>query len=125
MRERVKKWAAAQAPDHMFFAVCLEKTLIGYVSLHRREEGHELGICFHSAYGGRGYAREAVLALMDYCRTLGISALTAGTAEKNLPSGRLLRAVGFEKTGSEPVSFYRDGAGEPIWFQGGLFRKEL
>ena len=121
VQQRIARWSQASAPTHMFFAVCLKDTVSGYISLHQRERGHEMGICFHSDYAGYGYAKESVLALIDYVKSLGIDRLLVGTAENNLPSNRLLRALDFKKTGSESVSFYKDSTGNPIWFEGGDF----
>ena len=39
---RIARWAAAgQGPDHFFFAVCLCKTVIGYIAFNRRPIGYE------------------------------------------------------------------------------------
>ena len=87
VQPRIAKWAAANSgTEHMFFAVCLDDTVIGYIAFNIRENGHEIGYCFHSAYHGKGYAKESHLALIDYMRELGIKRLTAGTAIKNTPS---------------------------------------
>lgn len=124
VQPRIAKWAAENAgPEHMFFAVCLDGNVIGYIALNRRQRGYELGYCFHSAYHGKGYARESHLALFAWLRTLGITAFMAGTALKNAPSVKLLNALGFCLTGEERVSFYRDAGGNAIFFDGGVFEK--
>lgn len=109
----------------MFFAVCLESAVIGYVAFNIRENGHEIGYCFHSAYHGKGYAKESMLALFDYVRSLGIKRLTAGTALKNVPSAALLKSLGFELIETEKVSFYKDDSGNDIVFDGGVFELDL
>lgn len=124
VQPRIAKWAAANAgTEHMFFAVCLDETVIGYIALNRRERGYELGYCFHSAYHGKGYARESNLALFATLRTLGITAFVAGTALQNTPSVKLLNALGFRLTGQEKVSFYQNAGGNAIFFDGGIFEK--
>ena len=55
----------------------------------------------------------------------GISRVTAGTAIKNVPSVRLLEALGFHLIGTETVSFYQDENGNDIEFEGGLFELKL
>ena len=106
----------------MFFAICLGDTVIGYSAFNIRENGYEIGYCFHSAYHGKGYAKESHLALFDYLRTLGITKFTAGTAINNTPSVFLLKSLGFELTETENVSFYKDAQGNDIVFQGGIFK---
>ena len=126
VRARIAKWAAANsATEHMFFAICLGDIVIGYITFNIRTDGHEIGYCFHSAYHGKGYAKESHLALIDYMRKLGIKRLTAGTALGNTPSVALLKSLGFELIGTEKVSFYKDADGNDIVFDGGVFELNL
>ena len=126
VQPRIAKWAAANSgTEHMFFAVCLGDTVIGYIAFNIRENGHEIGYCFHSAYHGKGFAKESHLALIDYMRELGIKRLTAGTALNNTPSVALLKSLGFELIETEKVSFYKDANGNDIVFDGGVFELNL
>ena len=122
VRMRLCRWANANSGlEHMFFAVCLDGTVIGYIALNKRACGYEIGYCFLSAYHGKGYAKESHLALFNYLRGLGITKFTAGTAIHNRPSISLLKSLGFRQTSSEKVSFYKDMEGNDIVFDGGLF----
>ena len=98
VQARIVKWAAANSGmEHMFFAICLDEIVIGYIAFNVRDIGYEIGYCFHSAYHGKGYARESMLALFDYLRTLGIKKFSAGTAINNTPSVKLLTSLGFSR----------------------------
>lgn len=122
VRARVCKWARFHnSMEHMFFAICLGDTVIGYIAFNSREDSYEIGYCFHSDYHGMGYARESHRALFDYLRTLGIAKFTVGTGLSNTPSVALLKALGFELIGTENVSFYKDAQGNDIVFEGGIF----
>ena len=122
VQARIAKWAAANSgTEHMFFAICLDETVIGYVAFNIRDIGYEIGYCFHSAYHGKGYAKESMLALFDYLRTLGITNFSAGTAINNTPSVKLLSSLGFKLVEQEKVSFYKDADGNDIVFDGGIF----
>ncbi len=121
---RVSRWATCTGTDHMFFAVCLDTTVIGYIAFNKREDSHEIGYCFHSAYHGKGYAKESHQALFEYLRTLGITKFTAGTAINNTPSVALLKSLGFMLKGYEKVSFYKDADGYGVFFNGGIFEFE-
>lgn len=105
----------------MFFAICFNDTVIGYIAFNIRENGYEIGYCFHSDFHGKGYAKESHLALFDYLRGLGIMSFTAGTAINNKPSVSLLKILGFKQVGTEKVSFYKDSEGNDIVFDGGIF----
>ena len=122
VRIRISKWAKAnEGTEHMFFAICLENTIIGYIAFNIRENGYEIGYCFHSAYHGKGYAKESHKALFDYLRTLGITKFIARTALNNVPSVSLLKSLGFILIETEKVSFYKDSEGNDIVFDGGIF----
>lgn len=122
VRTRIAKWAAANSGiEHMFFAVCLGDTMIGYIAFNIREDGYEIGYCFHSAYHRKGYAKESHIALFDYLRSLGIKKFIAGTALNNTPSVALLTSLGFKLVQTEKVSFYQDAEGNNIVFDGGIF----
>ena len=127
VRRRVARWAQATRSgcEHMFFIPCLDGRGIGYFSLNICPEGYELGYGFLNAYHGKGYARESLTAILGYIRGLGAKRITAGTAINNLPSVALLRSVGFEQTGTERVSFYKDSSGNDIFFDGGIFEIRL
>ena len=127
VRPRIARWAQATAAgtDHLFFAVCPEEAVIGYIACNRREASHELGYCFHATVHGKGYAGEAHRALFPCLRSLGINRLTAGTALNNTPSVKLLTSLGFRLTGTEQVSFYKDAQGRDIVFEGCLFELQL
>ncbi|MBQ8857599.1 MAG: GNAT family N-acetyltransferase [Lachnospiraceae bacterium] len=122
VRRRIEKWAAASSgTEHIFFAISLDETVIGYSAFNIREDGYEIGYCFHSAYHGKGYAKESHIALFDYLSTQGITKFTAGTAINNIPSVSLLKSLGFTLIGTENVSFYKDAQGNDIVFEGGIF----
>ncbi len=123
---RIGKWASfADSREHMFFAVCLDNTLIGYVVLHRHGDVCELGYCFHSDFHGKGYAKESIAAILEAVKVEGVSLVTAGTALNNVPSVRLLTALGFAQTGTEQVSFDKSEDGTDIVFDGGRFELKL
>ena len=123
VQRRIAKWAGANSgTEHMFFAICLGDIVIGYSAFNIREDGHEIGYCFHSAYHGKGYAKESHTALFNYLQTLGITKFTAGTAINNTPSVSFLKTLGFELIGTENVSFYKDAQGNDIVFEGGIFK---
>ena len=122
VQARIAKWAAANSgTEHMFFAICLDEIVIGYIAFNIRENGYEIGYCFHSAYHGKGYAKESMLTLFNYLRTLGITKFSAGTAINNTPSVKLLTSLGFKLVEQEKVSFYKDANGKDIVFDGGIF----
>lgn len=122
VRSRIDRWASvAEGMEHIFFAVCLQDTVIGFVSLNQRSDSYELGYGFHSDFHGKGYAKESLSAIIEWITAAGASCITAGTALDNAPSVRLLLSLGFRQTGTEDVSFWKDAEGNDIVFKGGIF----
>lgn len=122
VRSKIEKWTTLRdSIAHMFFSVCLESTVIGYIAAHRNEESYEIGYCFHPNYHGKGYAKESIAAVINEIRKTGIKRITAGTAIKNISSVKLLKSLGFTQIGTEKVSFHKDENGKDIVFDGGIF----
>lgn len=124
---RISRWAdfTRRGTEHIFFAVCLGDAVIGYVAFNQRETGHEVGYSFHPAYHGKGYAKEALAALLSHLHGMGLTHFSAGCVLNNTPSVRLLTGLGFRLTGTEQVSFYKDAQGQDIFFDGGIFELEI
>ncbi len=102
-----------------FYAVELLSTskVIGFLSLNNSEEQgvRNLGYCIHTQYQGKGYGTEAVNEIIRYAKEeLNIYKLITGTAKDNVPSVRLLSAVGFKKIGENVGSIVKDENGNPI-----------
>ncbi|MGH3332596.1 MAG: GNAT family N-acetyltransferase [Nocardioidaceae bacterium] len=99
---------AAEDPDNHGVAVVLDGVVIGTVFLDvvdgmgqpgmpPRTEA-ELGYIFDPAYGGHGYATEAVAAMVAYAFDgLGVRRVTAGCFADNLASVRILEKVGMRR----------------------------
>jgi RimJ/RimL family protein N-acetyltransferase len=99
---------AAEDPNDHGVAVVLDGVVIGTVSLYvvngmgqpgmpERTEA-ELGYIFDPAYGGQGYATEAVTAMVAYAfDQLGVRRITAGCFAGNVASVRILEKVGMRR----------------------------
>jgi len=62
----------------------------------------EIGIHLKDKYGGKGFAKEACLAVIEYAfETLRVNALFAGHNPQNTESARLLERLGFTYTHNE------------------------
>lgn len=122
IRDIVKRWALyAESFEHMFFAVYLDKKMIGFYAFHKRGVSFEVGYAFNANYHGMGYAKESFVAVAGYLISINIRKFTAGTALDNIPSVNLLKSVGFKLVKTEKVSFYKDIYGNDIFFDGGIF----
>lgn len=92
------------------FAVVLgdSNTFIGDCALYTGEDGccGEIGYTFARAYQRKGYATEAVTAVLDYAfDTLQLQQITATVDGRNTPSIKLLQRLGFRYVKQEAIWF--------------------
>ncbi len=126
VRRMIERWAGTRnGTEHMFFSVCIGSRVVGYVAFHLRPCGYEAGYCFHSGWHGRGIATRSMTELIWRMREIGAKKIIAGTALENLPSVALLGRLGFSLAKTEKVSFYKDGEGRDITFEGGVFELDV
>ena len=93
------------AADAVFLITLHDRTIIGACGVTALDDQAELGYWLGVPYWGKGYATEALHALIDYAFTdLGHEALNAGARVTNPASRRVLEKCGFQWTG---VGLYR------------------
>lgn len=74
--------------------------LVGGIGLGRNGRDVELGYWIAHAHRGRGYAGEAVRAVLNQARALGHRRIIASHFADNAASARVLESVGFVDTGA-------------------------
>lgn len=116
-----RAFARGAAASPHFWAVCLkgEKEPLGQVYLAKGEQAvWTLGYVFGRPGQGRGYATEAVRALVGAAfRRWGAHRIEAHCNPENAPSWRLLERLGFRREGRlrQNVAFKTGADGAPIW----------
>jgi RimJ/RimL family protein N-acetyltransferase len=110
----------AEEPGHsgggFQFAVALraDDALIGDVYLRLLdydERQGEIGYTLAREWQGRGYAQEAVGAVLGYAfDTLGLHRMTALVDQQNAPSIALLERIGMRREGASTQSFFNKGS---------------
>ena len=88
--------------DFYQFGLCIvfdksAKKITGLCGLHHSKDGIELSYMFFSEFWGKGFAREAATACIDYgFNTLKFNKIIAITQEANIKSCQLLQMIGME-----------------------------
>ena len=91
--------------ETLFLITLRDKTIVGACGVVQQEPMPELGYWLGVDYWGKGYATEALHAVIDYAFTdLAREALQAGARVTNPASRRVLEKCGFQWTG---VGLYR------------------
>jgi RimJ/RimL family protein N-acetyltransferase len=93
--------AILENPENYVRHVVVEKdtsNIVGFILLNRRPNTDlQLGFWFGKKYWGKGYASEAVGALLAFLRSLGVrSRIYAAVHPKNLASQKVVEKFGFE-----------------------------
>ena len=95
LREAEEQWRM-DAPERYEFAIFLGKTHIGGVTLYMMEDRTEaeLGWVLHKAYWRRGYVTEAVPAVIDFARSMGVKRVFACCDSENVASYKTMEKLG-------------------------------
>ncbi len=95
------EWINGLPPEEHVFAIDLNGTLIGLCGVLERKQGEaEIGYWIGKPWWGDGYATEATTALLSYCfKERKFSRLICCHYFDNLASARVIKKLGFEKTG--------------------------
>ena len=109
--ELVKKLIAFSQPDdakHLEYGIYLSEKLIGFINDCGVEGDEiEIGYVIHPQYQGRGYATEAVQAVITELRKMGFRKVTAGYFSENTASLRVMEKCGMQKTTMTDEEDYR------------------
>ena len=104
-------------PRHPAFLLMLRTNgaprLIGACGIGNLDGDAELGYWIARPYWGLGFANEASRAVVHIAKAIGHKKLIAGHFTDNPSSGKVLRKLGFQKTGSI-VQRHSTGRGEAV-----------
>src|SRR3569623_1220984 len=101
--------------DAVFLLTLRDGSVAGACSIMCEDDTPELGYWVGAPYWGKGYATEALLAVVDYAFSdLGHEALQAGARVTNPASRRVLEKSGFQWTGDGPPRVRANSMTEPI-----------
>jgi RimJ/RimL family protein N-acetyltransferase len=107
--------AANRRDGEVCFAITHGDALIGVCGLDPREEAPELGYWLGARYWGRGYATEAVRAVVDYAfGDLEHETLLAGARVSNPASRRVLEKCAFQWTGVQLTRIRAINSAAPV-----------
>jgi len=126
-------WIATHEPpytrrDNVVFAITGEEgNLVGAINL-RLELGHhrgELGYWIGEPFWGRGYATEAVRAVLEYgFLTLALNRIEARHLVRNPASGRVMQKAGMRREGEQRQHVRKNGRFEDLEYYG-ILRSDL
>ena len=118
--ENGKAHLAYRLGSEEFYAVELKESgrVIGNIFCGNRDySAKEMGYIIHERYRGRGFALEALNAVVSHAFLSGVHRVFAECDPRNERSWRLLEKAGFTREARlrQNVFFHRDAEGKPIW----------
>ena len=133
--ETAKNLCRKRSKNNDFLAVQLKNKIIGHIYFGQIEpktiKTWETGFIFNKKYQGKGYATEALKAIVEYgFKKMDIHKIIAHCNPKNISSWKLLERVEMKREGKlrENIYFTVDKKGYPIWndtYEYGLLKKDL
>lgn len=109
-------------PNNDFWVYAVERksdhTFLGSVALIKDDIGHdEIGYRFLEKHWNNGYAFEALIGLLDYCRKIGKKSIIAAIIIANNASEHIIKKAGFQ--------FVKEYICEDLNLPERLYKKEL
>ena len=103
-----------------FYAVQLKATgkVIGNIYCGNRDyEAREVGYIINRNFQRKGYAKEALSAVIRHAFTEGAHRIFAECDQRNISSWKLLESVGMRREAHfrQNIYFRKDSAGNPVW----------
>ena len=104
--------------EHLVLGIALDNSLIGFLNDTGAENGMiEVGYALHPDYWNRGYATEALTAVIEELFRLGFSTVRAGFFEENPASGRVMEKSGMHRIDYSDSIDYRGQTHRCIYYE--------
>ncbi len=97
--QKLISFSQIEDDKHLEYGIYLNGKIIGFVNDCGIEDDEiEIGYVVHPRYQGRGYATEAVRAVITELREMGFRKITAGYFAENTASLRVMEKCGMQQT---------------------------
>ena len=114
--------AAFERGENVVFAITLrEGELVGAINLHLEppHQRGELGYWIGEPYWNRGYATEALRAVIEYGFAIqGLNRMVARHLRRNPASGRVMQKAGMRREGEQRQHVMKNGRFEDLEYYG-------
>ncbi len=108
LAQKLVAFSRLEDTQHLEYGIYLEDQLIGFINdCGIGDTEIEIGYVIHPAYQGRGYATEAVGAVIAELREMGFRKVTAGFFAENTASRRVMEKCGMKQSDVTDEEEYR------------------
>lgn len=127
--QRVRDWLNSHLsnPQSVFFMIAETATNspTGYIQVTNIDFVHrygEMGICIDPSYQGKGYGRQAIIAIEQYLQAVfNLRKITLKVLEENHAAAHLYEALSYQKVGLYKEHFYY----KKVWHNTVIMEKML
>lgn len=119
-QKELEEWLSREKPGQLWYVIIADGERLGQV-VGRIEGGGSIQIGYRLVpkARGRGYATDAVLALVRHLFVEGIIRVTAEANPRNIASIRVLERAGFKCVGHKEKAIEVNG----VWLNGAIYEK--
>lgn len=108
LADKLIEFSQIEDTTHLEYGVYKDGYMIGFINdCGFDDEALEIGYVIDPAYKGRGYATEAVKAVINELRELGFKKVLAGFFEGNIGSQKVMEKCGMKLNGNADEEEYR------------------
>lgn len=108
LAEKLIAFSRVEDTGHLEYGIYFADTLIGFINdCGVENDTIEVGYVIHPAYKGRGFATEAVTAVIQDLFRMGFGKVKAGYFRENTASRRVMEKCGMAKTAQQDTEEYR------------------
>lgn len=108
----------SHSAEHLVLGICTDERVIGFLNDTETNGGMiEVGYALHHDYWNRGYATEALRAVIDELFRLGFTTVRAGYFEENPASGCVMEKSGMHRIGYTDTVKYRGKNHRCIYYE--------
>lgn len=105
---KLLEFSKVEDTTHLEYGIYLQDQLIGFINdCGIEDEEIEIGYVIHPDYKGKGYATEAVSAVIKDLFRMGFKKITAGYFEENIASRRVMEKCGMHQIDESDKEEYR------------------
>lgn len=108
LADKLIEFSQIHDTTHLEYGIYLDGYMIGFVNdCGYSDEAIELGYVIDPAFQGRGFATEAVNAVINELREMGFKKVFAGYFEGNIGSRKVMEKCGMHRNGNSDTEEYR------------------
>ncbi len=120
LAETLISYSQIEDVEHLAYGIYADDRLIGFINdCGMENDTIEIGYVIHPDYQGKGYATEAVHAMIEELLKMGFRKVKAGYFEENVASRRVMEKCGMKQLSYTDEIEYRGITHKCLYYEAG------